>query len=281
MTASATKIKLRGAARMIACWLWVGRATPSVLWQSIVGDIRYRLTQLGIPSRTAKDIAEVRAAFDAHAANGQFQERWFDVNIVPWCLTFPKVFSRTDPVRILEIGSWEGRSSLFFLTYFTKGSLTAVDTWLGGDEWEYNATDDLSDLEARFDGNVAPHAERLTKRKGSSLQVLPQMLNEDLKFDIIYVDGSHLADDVLTDAINAWRLLEQGGILIFDDVTAPFYLRMRANPAWAINSFLRYHKGSYKILQAGLQQVILEKTKEFADPLDTELAGLFQVSSGS
>lgn len=278
MTASTTKIKLRGAARMIACLLWIGLGSPSVLWHSFIGDLRYRLVGRGVPSGPAKHIAEVRAEFETHADNGQFQERWFDVNIVPWCLTFPKVFSRTDPVRILEIGSWEGRSSLFFLTYFTKGSLTAVDTWLGGDEWDYNATADLSDLETRFDGNVAPHAERLTKRKGSSLQVLPQMLDEKLKFDIIYVDGSHLADDVLTDAITSWRLLEQGGILIFDDVSAPFYLRMRANPAWAINLFLRYHKGSYNILQAGLQQVILQKKKTFADPLDTELAGLFQTS---
>jgi predicted O-methyltransferase YrrM len=263
---------------MIACLVWVGRGNPSILWHSLVGDIRYRLVGLGVPSGTAKHIEDVRAAFEAHADNGQFQERWFDVNIVPWCLTFPKVFSRTDHVRILEIGSWEGRSSLFFLTYFANGGLVAVDTWLGGDEWDYNATANLSDLEARFDGNVAPHAGRLTKRKGSSLQVLPQMLDENLKFDIIYVDGSHLADDVLMDAITSWRLLDQGGILIFDDVSAPFYLRMRANPAWAINFFLRYHKGSYNILHAGLQQVILQKKKTFADPLDTELAGLFQTS---
>ena len=67
--------------------------------------------------------------------------------------------------------------------------------------------------------------------------MLPQLLDEDQKFDVIYVDGSHFADDVLTDGINAWRLLKQGGIMIFDDLLWACYPRARANPAWAINRF--------------------------------------------
>jgi predicted O-methyltransferase YrrM len=75
-------------------------------------------------------------------------------------------------------------------------------------------------------------------------------------FDEIYVDGSHVADDVLTDGIIAWRLLKQGGVLIFDDFLWPCYLRARANPAWAINLFLKYHAGEYNILNA-YDQIIL------------------------
>jgi precorrin-6B methylase 2 len=44
--------------------------------------------------------------------------------------------------------------------------------------------------------------------------MLPQLLDEQQKFDVIYVDGSHVADDVLTDGITAWRLLKQGEVLI-------------------------------------------------------------------
>jgi predicted O-methyltransferase YrrM len=36
-------------------------------------------------------------------------------------------------------------------------------------------------------------------------------------FDIIYVDGSHSMDDVLEDAVLSYRLLKDGGTLIFDD----------------------------------------------------------------
>jgi predicted O-methyltransferase YrrM len=36
-------------------------------------------------------------------------------------------------------------------------------------------------------------------------------------FDLIYVDGSHTAPDVLVDAILGFQLLRKDGVLIFDD----------------------------------------------------------------
>ena len=41
------------------------------------------------------------------------------------------------------------------------------------------------------------------------------------KYDIIYIDGSHEARDVLEDAVLAYRLLKIGGLLIFDDCVHP------------------------------------------------------------
>jgi predicted O-methyltransferase YrrM len=268
MTSLTTKLKFRWTPRTLTFlfFWWLGATRPAVVRHYLIDALRCRLVKLGIPSRAAKHVAEVRAEFEAHAAQGQFQERWFDMNIVPWSVTFPKVFDRSDPVRILEIGSWEGRSSLFLLNYFTRGQLTAVDTWAGSDEWHYHATPDLHDLEARFDSNVASGAARVTKRKGSSLNVLPQLLSEQQSFHVIYVDGSHLADDAITDSINAWRLLKQGGIMIFDDVMWPAYPRARANTAWAINQFLKYHPGEYKVLHAQYQ-IILQKRVAFVDSL--------------
>ncbi|WP_081235430.1 class I SAM-dependent methyltransferase [Mycobacterium avium] len=265
---SLTKLKFHWTPRTLTFlfFWWLGAMRPGVVRHYLTDALRYRLVKLGIPSRTAKHLAEVRAEFETRASQGQFQERWFDMNIVPWFVTFPKVFDRTDPVRILEIGSWEGRSSLFLLTYFTRGQLTAVDTWAGSDEWHYYATPDLQDLEARFDHNVSSGAGRVTKRKGSSLNVLPQLLSEQQKFDIIYVDGSHFSDDAITDGINAWRLLNQGGIIIFDDVMWPAYPRARANTAWAVNQFLKYHTGEYKVLHAQYQ-IILQKKTAFVDRL--------------
>jgi predicted O-methyltransferase YrrM len=87
--------------------------------------------------------------------------------------------------------------------------------------------------------------------------VLPQLLDEQQEFDVIYLDGLHFADDALTDAITAWRLLKQGGVLIFDDFLAHIYPRARANSAWAINLFWKYHEGEYNILYAYPQQIIL------------------------
>lgn len=257
---------------------WLMKSRPSVAYHFATDSLRYRR---GVPAEAEKQVAEVRAEFDKQAALGQFRELWFDMNIVPWCITFSKVFKRTDPLRILEIGSWEGRSSLFLLTYFPQAHLTAVDTWAGTDQYEYNATSQLSDLELRFDQNLSPFKTRLTKRKGSSLSVVPQLIEENQEFDLIYVDGSHFADDAFTDATNAWRLLKQGGLMVFDDVMWPCFPRARANTAWAINMFLTYHAREYKVLHA-YYQFILQKTKAFADkPADWRTTLAAPVSEGA
>jgi predicted O-methyltransferase YrrM len=266
MTGLSTKLKVRSTPRRLTflfLW-WIGARRPSILWHFLTDTLRYRLVKLGVLSNGAKHLAEVRTEFETQAAKGHFKELWFDMNLVPWSVTFAKVFNRADPVRILEIGSWEGRSTLFFLSYFSQGHMTAVDTWAGSDEWHYHATPDLRDLEARFDHNVAPGGGRVTKRKGSSLYVLPQLIDEKQEFDVIYVDGSHFADDAVVDAINAWRLLKQDGIVIFDDVMWPCYSRARANTAWAINQFLKYHSGEYRVLHAWYQ-IILQKKTAFID----------------
>ena len=39
----------------------------------------------------------------------------------------------------------------------------------------------------------------------------------NVKFDFIYIDGSHMAVDVLTDLILSFRLLKIGGLCICDD----------------------------------------------------------------
>ena len=36
------------------------------------------------------------------------------------------------------------------------------------------------------------------------------------RMQVVYIDGSHDASDVLTDAVMAWKLLAQGGIMILD-----------------------------------------------------------------
>ncbi|MBY0291208.1 MAG: class I SAM-dependent methyltransferase [Mycobacteriaceae bacterium] len=266
----------RWATRSFVFLLRAGVRHPSILWQFFLANARYNLIKRGRLSGAAKHVKDVRTAFEENAAKGQFKELFFDMadmNIVQWCDTFSKVFDRADPIDILEIGSWEGRSTLFLLTYFTQANLTAVDTWAGSDEYHYNATSDLRDLEARFDTNLAPCAPRMSKRKGSSLHVLPQLLDEGRQFDLIYVDGSHFADDVLTDGITAWRLLKEGGVLIFDDFLWPCYVRARANPHWPISVLLKYHAREYKVLNAH-SQLIVQKRKSFVDHVTTELEGV-------
>ena|SRR5215472_17578497 len=41
---------------------------------------------------------------------------------------------RKAPLRIVEIGSWEGRSALFFLKYLPYSSIVCIDTFQGTPE---------------------------------------------------------------------------------------------------------------------------------------------------
>lgn len=54
-----------------------------------------------------------------------------------------------------------------------------------------------------------------------SSEALPWLLRQGKKFDLIYVDGSHLFENVFIDYYYCTRLLQDGGILLFDDSKFP------------------------------------------------------------
>lgn len=54
-------------------------------------------------------------------------------------------------------------------------------------------------------------------REGLSCFELPKMLETGRQFDLVYVDGSHLVEDVFIDAYFVVRLLSNEGIVAFDD----------------------------------------------------------------
>lgn len=151
----------------------------------------------------------------------QFTQNWFAQNAVIW----DKLVPRHKPQRILEIGSYEGRSACYFIEKFAAErpiELHCVDSWQGGIEHNAKA---MSAVEKRFDYNVAlaqrrvPHPVKLIKHKSLSHPALAKLIfiNPEPVFDVIYIDGSHQAPDVLTDAVMAFQLLRVGGLMIFDD----------------------------------------------------------------
>ena len=63
----------------------------------------------------------------------------------------------------MEIGSWEGRSALFWLHFFPRCRLTCIDTFGGGVEHRDDDTwsGELPHVEARFRTNTAEFADRV------------------------------------------------------------------------------------------------------------------------
>lgn len=139
------------------------------------------------------------------------------------------------PTTIIEVGSWYGESAIAMAKLTKELALNTkiicVDTWLGGEEhW------------------LVPDWKEKLKIKGGFPRIYPQfmvnMVCEDLcktvipfpntssnayrifrklniKPQLVYIDGSHSYEDVLSDLKNYWELLDFGGILFGDDFTFP------------------------------------------------------------
>jgi predicted O-methyltransferase YrrM len=75
-------------------------------------------------------------------------------------------------------------------------------------------------------------------------------------YDIVYIDGSHAAPDVLADAVLSWSLLKKGGIMIFDDYMLDWELPPQDRPKIAIEAFLRIHKNELQKLHQGYQIIV-------------------------
>jgi predicted O-methyltransferase YrrM len=165
---------------------------------------------------------------------------------------------RNETLKVLEIGSWEGRSAVFFLAFFRNGHVTCVDTFEGSVEHhakeKWSAA--LPQIEARFDSNLAEFSGRFEKIKLPSYRALPALKMAGRSFDVIHVDGSHHSDDAYSDASESWPMLESGGLMIFDDYEWTFFDEPDRTPKQGIDRFLREHVDEYRELHRGYQVII-------------------------
>jgi len=150
--------------------------------------------------------------------------------------------------RVLEIGTFEGRTATWILENIPNATLTIVEP----------------DPGPNFHHNLGRWFEtgRLSLVDDYSYNALVGLRGN--RYDLIYIDGDHNACGVLEDAVLAWRLLSTGGILLFDDyemeIRDPwFYISHREfetarhngcmwiHPREAINTFLNLYKGQYEM----------------------------------
>jgi hypothetical protein len=195
--------------------------------------------------------------FDSYFAGKALTTNWGVDHYDRWAAILAPL--RAQALRILEIGAWEGRSALFFLNYLPRSSITCVDTFAGSVEhraWPlWRRIRQLRGVEGRFDQNLMPFADRVEKRKEDSLVALGKLGMEERRFDLVYIDGSHLALDVYRDGVLAWPLVAPGGIVIFDD----YARRQGPAPDWpgiGIDAFVRTLDGNYDELHRGRQLII-------------------------
>ena len=187
--------------------------------------------------------------------NTNFSNKWFYQNIS--YINFFFKDKKENINKILEIGSFEGQSALFFLKYFINARITCVDIWQNQNQNYKNI--DFNDVEKSFDKNLEKYQERITKFRGSSNDFFEKNTVKD--FDLIFVDGSHYMYDVYQDAINSFKNLKINGYILFDDYLFKYKSKINSHPLFAINKFLIEYKNKIKIL-AIYRQVLVKKISD-------------------
>jgi predicted O-methyltransferase YrrM len=181
---------------------------------------------------------------------------WFVNNIPLWLHIFKKFNYTQKKLNILEIGSYEGLSSIFFLKTLKKSRITCVDIWSTPEnERYYKKYNNFNVIEKNFDHNTKIFGKRLKKIKNYSNFFFK---NNKKKYDIIYIDGGHINDIVYSDLVNALDTLEQNGIIIVDDL---FWNQLPEgrNPINAVYKFLNTYKNRIKIILI-YSQLIIQKS---------------------
>jgi predicted O-methyltransferase YrrM len=219
----------------------------------------------------------------------KFTQDWFSHNIPVW-EQLKGLLPQGQKRSFLEIGSFEGRSAVWIIENMMNPGdwIDCVDTWEGSEE---HKNGELNGAEDRFDHNIiaalncqsaqhrsregswghtrfaspGPEAEnnRAYKYKSTATEFLGRKLAHWIDgknlYDFIYIDGSHTAKDVLTDACMAWPLLKPGGLLVFDDYLWGESRDILHRPRLAVDFFVNIFAESLDIVHIGHQFVVRKK----------------------
>jgi len=192
----------------------------------------------------------------------RFTQDWF-VGKTTWPDLLAEYCDKPN-VRYLEIGVFEGRSLFWMLNNVLTGDgATAVAVDLFEPGYENTFIENL-----RLSGK----ADRVRTLKGRSESVLHTLPAHS--FDIIFIDGSHAARDVLTDAVQGWLLLADNGLMIMDDYANEkprdeFMTLSRIpdelKPRVAIDAFVTAFRGELDVVQRDFQLVVRKRAPACRD----------------
>jgi len=160
-----------------------------------------------------------------------FNEDWFSQNRDAFHL-FLSVFQGRE-CRLLEIGSYEGRSAVWMLENIMRHEnsyLVCIDT------------EERPNLRTNLE--ATGRMRQVDLRIGYSKDVLKTLAPNS--FDFIYIDGCHNQVEVLEDAVLSFRLAKVGALICFDDyqLDSPEY----GTPKISIDTFFKIYKNKLCLL---------------------------------
>ena len=160
---------------------------------------------------------EVKLNLDWSVFPFEFTRRWFYFrNMVTWSTYLLPMFNPEEPLRAIQIGVFEFYDAAWLMQYILKHPSSRL---LGIDPWIETTKISAESMEASYNRaikNSSLWKSKVRIRRALSQTVLPTL--EPDAYDLIVIDGDHNAPAVREDAVNSFRLLKHGGIMVFDDV---------------------------------------------------------------
>lgn len=129
------------------------------------------------------------------------------------CAYLQKIVKTHGFSRSLEIGFAFGISTLAIMEEIIKnnGKHLVIDKFQY-EHWNGNGLDLVKQ---------AGYLSKLDFREEYCYKVLPVLLSENRTFDFVYIDSTKQFDWLMVDFFYIDKLLESGGIIVFDDVNFP------------------------------------------------------------
>lgn len=151
------------------------------------------------------------------------------------------------PNTVIEIGVFEGYFTFNMTNTFAKDNPNythyAIDPFNTSDDLEKDRIQEAFEKFYRMYKQYH-YMENIVFYQTGIKEIYPNLLQSGVKADIIYIDGSHLASDVLEDLVFSWQLLNVGGAIICDDTGSWMFSEKNGNrplqksPRIAVEGFI-------------------------------------------
>ena len=191
--------------------------------------------------------------------NTKYNACWFN----PTNFKILNQYKNIDNINFLEIGSFEGMGTNYFIDNFLLGNnslITCVDPWIKYSDstvtkisgWDNLINENTYDI---FINNTKYNKNKIIIKKGLSCDILPNM---EKIYDFIYIDGDHSEKAVWLDAVYSFKILRNNGIIIFDDY---MWNTGDKSPKNAIDKFLDEYKNYIEVISIN-NQVTIKKIND-------------------
>ena len=166
-----------------------------------------------LKKRCKKDYASQKKIFEQKLDHKNFSQKWFLNNFEIFTFFLPK--DKSLKFDYLEVGCYEGLSSFYVLSEYKSVNAFFLDIWDMPNPNSKTLSHNFGLIEKTFDQNLSGFD--FKKMKNDSVISMRKLLKENVHFDFIYIDGSHNGEDILSDAIEAFKILKVNGLMFFDD----------------------------------------------------------------